>query len=141
MHIIVLAPGPEAVETFHYVSPIWCLDCRSGVPANAGHTLESTTSGRGAESLKSTGDESKTSYIWGFCRVGEEGLQTDTDAEEGLASRDVHFYFREKTGGSELGEAVAEMADAREDELLEANVESDLRCRGRRCIHWDVEDQ
>lgn len=50
--------------------------------------------------------------------AGEEGLKTDTNGKEGLPGIYVTFYGGEVTGGGELGHAVTEVADARQDEFL-----------------------
>lgn len=126
MHIVVLAPGPQTIETLPEIILGTTMNYRSGVPTNAWHTLESVAGGGGAKALEGTRDEAKTSDIWGFGGAGEEGLQADADTEKGLASGYMFLDCGEKAGGSEAGEAVAEMADAWEDEFLEADASSDL---------------
>jgi hypothetical protein len=119
MHIIVLAPRPQTVETLLYNVLGRVMDCRGGVPADAWHTLESTAGSGGAEAPEGTGDEAEASSVWGFDGAGEEGLQADADTEEGLASGDVCLDCGEEAGCGEAGQAMAEMADARKDEFLD----------------------
>lgn len=54
-----------------------------------------------------------------FGGAGEERLQPDADAEEGLVGRDVGVDGGEVARARERAEAVPEVTDAGEDEFLE----------------------
>ena len=56
---------------------------------------------------------------------------TDADAHEGLVGGDVGFDGGEVAGGGELGHAVAEVAYAWEDEVLDGRMSVDDGGRGK----------
>lgn len=62
--------------------------------------------------------DSHAADVWVFGGAFEESLQTDAYAQEWLAGFDVFADCGEEAGAGELGEAVAEVADAGEDEAL-----------------------
>jgi len=65
-------------------------------------------------------DEAEARHIGVFCGRSAQGLQTDTDAKEGLAGADVREDGLGVGCGGELGETVAEVADAGDDDGLGA---------------------
>jgi hypothetical protein len=63
-------------------------------------------------------NDAETSDIRSFRGAGEKGLQANADTEERLAGCDVCLDCWKVTGCREAGKAVAEVADAWQDEFL-----------------------
>lgn len=97
---------------------------RGVVPADVGNRLRGVV-----EAREAAGDEAEAGRVWIFDGAGEEGLQANADAEEGLAGGDVSVDGRQVAARGELGETVAEVADAGEDQLLRREREEYLSAR------------
>ena len=70
------------------------------------------------EAVEGCLDHSKSWTVWIFNGAFEQGLEADTDAHKGLAGLDVREDGGQVPGRGQLGQAVAKVADTREDQLL-----------------------
>ncbi|KAJ0165294.1 hypothetical protein CTA2_11724 [Colletotrichum tanaceti] len=93
------------------------VEARAGgvgaVPADVGDGLVG-----GVEAAEAALCEAEAGDLGVLGGALEDGLQADADAHEGLARGDVGGDGGEEAGLGELGEAVAEVADARQDQFL-----------------------
>ena len=130
--VIILTPRVQAVKTPPLPLVILIsivVESRGIVPTYTGDGFSRSVGIASREAVESCGDEIEARYGGGFDGAGEKGLKTDADAEEGFAGKDVFLNGGEVAGGGEGGQAVAEVADAGEDDFLQTRTREGLRLR------------
>ena len=118
MDVVILACRTQTVEALGSIVLGGLYRC-GGVPAYARDALFTTTEGGlWSEPLEFAWDEAEAGDVCRFFGGGEESLEADTDAEEGLVGGNVGTDGGKIAGGGERAEAVTEVAYAGKDEFL-----------------------
>lgn len=113
VRVDVVVLGRRAQAEQRLVGGLAVVGRVGAVPANVRHALVGVV-----ELAQARGDDAEAAHVGVFLGALEQGLQADAYPHERLARADVGADGLDVAGALELAQAVAEVADAGDDEFL-----------------------